>query len=354
MKTSATVRIGICLILGGIVLFGSAIRWLAPHPDVALELPVSLSPGHVITGNFSVNPDTLYYIDIELDRRPQGRAQCEPSSVLSTQWVLSSDGKEERGSSPWEDTGLTIADLYSEKTRYAFDVEVLPGASCLNASKPRLKVQTHPYPSDLYVVLTWLSIVPVGFGLVLLVRPYITWPFGEIEGTRIFPDMVLHNVLPIMKHKPLAPIQGLPHWGLFCGAVLWILIFVFMIFSPLPSRGLFVNWKKRDAVVWEKSPWPDTLEVYIRTPARFFVNSEEVARNNLRSKLIEQLGRRAGWTVYFEADPDTLYMDDIYAIETIQACGVKVFWITPKMREEWQHKPREGTDPRGPKDAFWR
>ena len=54
------------------------------------------------------------------------------------------------------------------------------------------------------------------------------------------------------------------------------------------------------------------------------------------------IGRRVGWTVYFEADRDTLYMDTIYAIETIQACGAKVFWITPKMREEWQHKPREG------------
>jgi hypothetical protein len=47
---------------------------------------------------------------------------------------------------------------------------------------------------------------------------------------------------------------------------------------------------------------------------------------------------QAEWTVYFEAEPDTLYMDDVYAIDTIQACGAKVSWITPKMREEWQHK----------------
>jgi hypothetical protein len=117
MKRSTSVRIGICLITGGIALFGSAIRWFAPHPDVALELPVSLSAGHVTTGNFNVNPGILYYVDIELDRRLQVRAQCEPRSVLSTQWALSSDGKEEHGLSPWEDTGLTIAVLYSETTR---------------------------------------------------------------------------------------------------------------------------------------------------------------------------------------------------------------------------------------------
>jgi biopolymer transport protein ExbD len=338
-----TAPFGICLIIGGIVLFGSAIRWLAPHPDVALELPVSLSPGHIITGNFSVNPDTLYYIDIELDDRSQVRAQCEPRSVLSTQWVLSSDGKEEHGSSPWEDTGLTIAVLYSEKTQYAFDVEVLAGASCLNAGKPRLKVQSHPYPSDLYVALTWFSIVPFGFGLALLVRPYITRPFGEIERTRIFPDMVLHNVLPIMKHKPLARIQSLPHWGLFW-AVLWILIFIFMIFGPLPSKGLFVSWRNRDAVVWEKSPWPNSLEVYVGTPARFFINGQEVGRNDLHAKLMEELERRAEWTVYFEADPDVAYMNAVYAIDTIQTCGAKLIWITPKMRRDWQQRTKNRPD----------
>lgn len=340
MNASIAGRIGVCLILGGIGLFFCSVRWLAPHPGVAWEMPVSLSPGHVITGNFSVTLDTLYYAEIELDKRSEIRTHCEPRSVLSTRWVLSSEGREEHGSSPWEDTGLTIVDLYSERTRYALDVEILPGASCLNASHPRLKVQTHPYPSDLYVALTWFSIVPVGIGLALLIRPYITRQFSKIEETRIFPDMVLHNVLPIAKHAPLMPIHGMPHWGMFCGAVLWILMFVFMILRPLPSKGLFVSWKKRAAVVWEKSPWPDTLEVYVRSPARFFVNSEEVDRTGLRSKLIEQLGRRAEWTVYFEADPDTRYMDDIYAIETIQACGAKLFWVTPKMREQWEHQSK--------------
>jgi len=39
--------------------------------------------------------------------------------------------------------------------------------------------------------------------------------------------------------------------------------------------------------------------------------------NGARTKLLELLSRRVEWTVYFEADFDTLYMDDIYAIETI-------------------------------------
>jgi biopolymer transport protein ExbD len=120
--------------------------------------------------------------------------------------------------------------------------------------------------------------------------------------------------------------------------LLWILIFIFMIFGPLPPNGLFVSWK-RDAVAWEKSAWPDTLGVYIRTPARFFLNGAEVDRNDLHSKLMEQLGRRAEWTVYFEADADTAYGDAVYAIDVIRGCGAKLIWVTPKMREQWRHTP---------------
>jgi biopolymer transport protein ExbD len=157
---------------------------------------------------------------------------------------------------------------------------------------------------------------------------------------RMFPDMVLRNVLPIARHAPLRVIHELPYWRLFPVVVLWIFVFIFMIFVPLHSKGLIVSWKKSQAVVWEKSPWPDTPAVYVRAPARFFVNNQEVDRNDLRFKLTEQLGRRAEWTVYFEADADTTFMDAGYAIDVIQGCGAKLIWVTPKMREQWAHTPQ--------------
>jgi biopolymer transport protein ExbD len=338
MKWSISAPIGVCLILAGIALFASAVHWLAPHPDVGFQLPVSLSPGHIATGNFTVEPYTFYNIVIEFDNRSRISAHCRPYSVLNTQFVLSGGGKEEHGSSPWEDTGLNIADIYSESTQYAFDVDVFPGATCLNAGNPRLKVQTVPYPSDLYTALTWFSVFSVGAGLVLLMQAHISRPASEIAILRIFPEMVLRNVLPIKKHRPLTPIQGMPHSGLFFGTLLWILVFTFMMFGPRTSKGLLVNLENHDPVVWEKSPWSDTLEVYIASgrAERFFINGQPVKRSELGSKLKEQLARRAEWTVYFEADPDTEFRDAAYAIDTIQACGAKLIWITPKMRKESQ------------------
>jgi biopolymer transport protein ExbD len=339
-----TRRVGIALVLLGFGLLFCPIRWLAPQPQVALDMPVSLSPGHVTTGNFSVTANTLYYIDIELDKRSPIGAHCEPHSVLNTQWVLSSDAGAEKGSSPWEDSGLTITGLVSENTRYKFDVEILPGASCLNANNPRLRVQTRPAPSDLYAALGWLSILLAGMGFVLLILPHINRTFSKIEGTRMFPDMVLRNCVPLTKHTPLPPIHGLPHLGLFFSTVFGPLIFVCMLYGmygPREYKGLHVSWPNREAVVWEKSPWQETLAVYVRSNGHFFVNGEEVERRNLYTKLLEHLNHRMAWSVYFEADYDSLYMDDIYAIDTIQSCGAKVIWVTPKMREELQHNPQK-------------
>jgi biopolymer transport protein ExbD len=156
----------------------------------------------------------------------------------------------------------------------------------------------------------------------------------------MFPGMILRNLLPIRKHAPLPLIHGMPHLGLLCGSVLWILIFAFMVWRPaVPRMGLWMTWETRKATAWQRSPWPDTLQVYVAETGdrpRFLINGHEVNRRMLRTRLLEQLSRRAEWSVYFEADLNTLYMDDIYAIDTIQGCGAKVIWITPNMREEWQ------------------
>lgn len=154
----------------------------------------------------------------------------------------------------------------------------------------------------------------------------------------MFPNMVQRNFVPFTKHAPLLPIHALPNRGLFGGAVLWISIFAYVIITPLTPQGLLVSLRNGDVATWDKSPWSESLVVYVRPPRRFFINGEEVGRDSLRTKLLERLSHSGAWTVYFEADSDTLYIDAIYAIDTIQGCGAKVIWITPKMQEAWKHK----------------
>jgi biopolymer transport protein ExbD len=87
-------------------------------------------------------------------------------------------------------------------------------------------------------------------------------------------------------------------------------------------------------VVWARSPWAETLGVYVDARGQFYVNGEPVARKELRSKLKEELGKRMVWTVYFQADEASRFGDTAYTIDTVQGLGAKFEWITPEVRKE--------------------
>ena len=76
----------------------------------------------------------------------------------------------------------------------------------------------------------------------------------------------------------------------------------------------------------------------------------------LREKLVEELGRRVVWTVYVEADRDSLWQDTVFVMDTIRGLGADVCWITPKTREEWSEqrplRTPEGTIPIGSRQTY--
>ncbi len=163
---------GIAVVFLGLALWVATTFKLRPRALIALDIPVSLSAGHIETGDFSVEPDRRYYVDIDLEKTRLSRHGCQPATVLATQWELTSASNHiDHGSSPWEDSGLTVAVFCPDERRYSFHAQVLPGADCLNAANPRLRVRTHPIAGDLYTALTWVSAIITVFGFAILVQP---------------------------------------------------------------------------------------------------------------------------------------------------------------------------------------
>ena len=114
------------------------------------------------------------------------------------------------------------------------------------------------------------------------------------------------------------------------------------------NAELLVSWEDNETQrshVGDFAAGPGTYQLEWQGPAgagclntRFYVNGKQVPREDLRSRLEEELLRRGVWVVYFEADDNCLYMDAVYAMDTIQGLGAKMIWITPKTREEWKHR----------------
>jgi biopolymer transport protein ExbD len=115
-------------------------------------------------------------------------------------------------------------------------------------------------------------------------------------------------------------------------------MFIFMIERPWPPQGLLVNFRERPAVGVEKSPWTQTVSVYVDEQRRFLVNGQPVLGDELKAKLEQELSKQMVWTVYLEADSGCLFMDVVHAMDTIQGLGAKFVWITPRTREEWNRK----------------
>lgn len=197
-----------------------------------------------------------------------------------------------------------------------------------------------------FVLLSCLFLAWAGAGALL--RALVVWLSGVLRDSRaarIFPDMALANAIPLCRHRPMPLMKDFPNFGLVHGFILWVLMFLFMILQPGSSKGLLVDFKRERTVTVEKNPWAETMAVQVDAKGEFFVNGKQVAREDLQSKLQDELLRRGVWVVYFEADNDCLYMDAVYAIDTIQGLGAKMIWITPKTREAWKNRALTETSP---------
>jgi biopolymer transport protein ExbD len=123
-------------------------------------------------------------------------------------------------------------------------------------------------------------------------------------------------------------------------ASVWLKVFVWILFivALLGAVRVETELRARDSVIWEKSLWQETLSVYLVSGEKYYINGRPVPREALGVILQQELNHRMVWTVYFEADSDAVYMDAIYAMDTIRQRGANLVWITPRVRQELQQR----------------
>lgn len=154
---------------------------------------------------------------------------------------------------------------------------------------------------------------------------------------RIFPELPLRHVTRWNKRSvgPSLIPSMLNAFSVSWICVLMNLLIVFQVLRPRPPFGISVDWKRRSHIAAMESPWAETMSVYVGPRCEFYVNGKEIGGKRLDVVLKNELGRRTEWTVYVEADQNSMFMCTASAIDTIQGVGGKVVWITPGMRAEW-------------------
>jgi biopolymer transport protein ExbD len=358
MPTPARVWVSLLLICAGIVLFPAYRHWFATRTWVALDTPISLAPGHVRTGDFCVNIHTIFRFQIDLpgyDDEYWRYPDCEDYKVIQTRWWLSSEG---RVTSTWEDfwdnhwaglphgpvSGSYLGAFESSPGRYDLDVEIAPGASCLQRFHPHLRVYADDsdYAGGGWIFATAFlaSCLLAGAGGGLLL---VSWTapiparISRGESLAIFETLRARRESARRRPLLMGPASVLPTVAYFYATTFFVL---FLAMAPFQlsrsSRSAGIPARLLRAEVTRASfDQPATgLLVYVDRSGRLYLNSKPVTPRELQRTLEGEFALRADWSVYVEGDPNVTYQTVVGAMDLVRTAHGKVIILTPAMRSE--------------------
>jgi biopolymer transport protein ExbD len=353
MAPKTLLKAGLAAIAIAVAAAWGTSAWLKTRVFAPVDQAISLEAGQIESGEFEINlrADYSVYVAVDYSVDDYYPERCHSEKLDGARWKVYriGGGEQAKKRELWASAeelrkrGFRGDEFHADTGTYQLEWEVPARAQCLNGRHPRLRVTTsvEDYARNCYLILN-LCVSVGSVGGALLLAALIGWIRGvlaERPPLRMFPGMVVRNVIPPQRHRAMALIKEPPNFGLVWGSVLYVLFVIFSgMLMPRMAKGLFVDIREQDTVMTQKSPWAETLGVYVDGHGKYAVNGQAVAREKLRPKLEEELGRRMVWTVYFEADRDCAFMDATYAFDTIQGLGAKVVWITPGMRERWKQQ----------------
>ena len=328
-------------------------HWLKSRLFKPIDMPVVLNGQIIRTEPFDINLRETYsvYVGVDLSIDDYYEDRCNYKSLWGPHWnaYRQSDG-EPSNTRVWatsqdqNQNGRDSGEFYAEPGKYRVEWQSPAQAACLNKRHPRLSVRTDSTPYEqAFGAIQNACLLFEAVGAGALLRAIALWLgnfFRSKHSLRILPEIPLRNVISLQRHRPMPLIRVLPDFRIAWFCIIGVLTALFCLFVSgwgLQSNGLLVNFRGERATAVQ-SPFPETMAVYVDARRKFYVNGKVVARQDLGREVEKELARRGVWTVYFEADNDSLYMDAIYAMDTIQGLGAKVIWITPKTRENWKKK----------------
>ena len=241
MPPKTLARLGLAFLLVASTIYFLTGRWLHSRIFTPLDYSVSLDNRQLKSPPFEINLSETYFASLDLDYSVDDWDQgspCNFKTILYPQWRVYRLGSGNAQSRElWiSSEQLTNADgslsnaFLASPGQYQLEWDIPVVAPCLNPRHPRLSVFTDSSGYREGVGLTQLfCLFWGGTGLALFVVAIIDrWKFAGAVAPRIFPDIVLRNVMQIAKHVPLEIIHEMRHWGLFFGSVLGIFFFIFM------------------------------------------------------------------------------------------------------------------------------
>jgi hypothetical protein len=352
-------RVSVAMILGALAAYTGFARWAATRKLVPLDIPISLSRGHVATEPFSVNLKSTYQVQVQIDPDHglfdldchEGE-QCHKSlSMLKAHWVLSSAGQMVASGDIETHYGDMAALVWplgffgSLGREYRIDLDVLSDTGSLNQANPRFIVEIgedgYAWFSELSGVAPLFSEITgiVGLALLCVSRSSRNRFPANALGLSSTLGIAFRSIHSIRKLPKQVRFSRLPPFGIYTASLLTLMFCCIYVLQGLnltlyPPRGIPVLTSSRSIGTAGHGPGFEPLVLRIDRKRRWFFNGKSVAPEDFPTALKESLGRRSDWAVCLDADSELDFGALGPAIDVIQGLHSKIIIVTPKMKHD--------------------
>lgn len=387
MRLPASALIGICAIVLGILAFVPEDHWVNTRTLTPVNMPVSLAPGHIRTGEFQINLEAYFSVEVRFpyDSGPE----CRYADDLRTRHLRSVGPQAVQllGNGDAVTEGPDLGAFAGKPGRYALDVEVLSATQNLDRCKPRLLIEATSYEFNqrqdevdyllfpFFAFCEFLGLTLIGLCTTTYFR---TKTFEKLQlnisDVVVAPDsanppaLKLERISPIGRprenasHLSLCLPEQTPAWGVtglrhtrrpapqawtreLAGNLPTISLVTalacFVAFIPIwflemagqrTTYGLMVLVAQEGAA--SKAAWPWLTGPLVRVDARerVYLNGEETTWEQLPAGLEAALRGlpKPVRVVYVDGDVNIPFMDVARAVDVIEGAGAKPILLTPR------------------------
>jgi biopolymer transport protein ExbD/biopolymer transport protein TolR len=150
-----------------------------------------------------------------------------------------------------------------------------------------------------------------------------------------------------MKHKappPVADINVTPMVD-----VMLVMLIIFMVITPMLTKGVSVDMvRTKNPIAMQAADKTDAVIVAVTRDGKSYVGNNQVAADQLSSKIKDLLSNRVDKMVFMRADSRARYEKVVEVVDNLRAAGVdQLGLLTEQIQERRPGQPATAATPTG-------
>jgi biopolymer transport protein ExbD len=130
--------------------------------------------------------------------------------------------------------------------------------------------------------------------------------------------------------------------------VMLVLLIIFMVITPLLSKGIQVNMvKTKNPIAMQAADKSDAIVVAVTRDGRSYLNNNQMPAEDLAPKVKDLLTNRLDKTVYIRADSRAKYEKVVDVVDNLRAAGVDQVGLLTEQIQKDNKKPDQQQKPAG-------